>query len=511
MKSDTDNSIASETAERAPFRLCPTALASLIALCFAVIALWIATYNTAERVNIAISDAALASVELFHWSHVQHEDHAGETGMNELMAASRRFSDAHRELSAVFTNDGWPDAPVYAAPAGTLAALLTIGRLPDDLSAIWRGGPNTASIDELMREQLTSCRALCTQPNMSPEDREAHLAMLEQVAVGGLTPRLRALSAAASAWKQRVLFYVRLATLLAGVMMICAILYTRFRVVQPLLAELNFANAGLADRNSQLAAHVAERTRDLERALKNATVAHDARTRFFASINHEMRTPLNGILGVADLLRSTDLTQSQRKLVDTIAQSGKTLVGHIDGVLEYVSLGSGRLVLHTRPISAPLHLAAVLDLRRPEAEDKGLTLCAEGLERDYSPVLVDSERLTQIASNLVGSAIKLTDTGGVTLRYSQESAEGSALVRIEVIDTGNGLSDDVKDRLFTPFERSTVGVPTKGTGLGLAIAKSLVSQMGGALVVDSAPGSGTQISVQLTLPEGDKAMEAEAA
>lgn len=427
------------------------------------------------------------------------------------MDATRRFSETHQTLTELFDRNGWPIEPFYLAPVETLAAMLTIHRLPDEMSAIWRGGAGEQSIGELMLQQLSSCRVLCANPGLSPEDRARELAKLDSIAVDLLTPRLRALQNASSHWKQRVLLSVRLATLLAGMLMVGAVLYTRFRIVAPLLIELDDANASLANKNADLESKIARRTHALSQALKDATVAHEARTRFFAGISHEMRTPLNGVLGVANLLRNTDLTPEQLELVDTIAHSGHKLVGHIDGVLEYVSIGAGRLVLQTRPVSVPAHLAAVLDQLRPEAEDKGLTLHAEGLNCDHVLVQVDADRLSQIASNLVGSAIKLTETGDVMLRYSQKSADGGVLVKIDVIDTGCGLSEDVKDRLFLPFEREDVGVPTESTGLSLAIAKSLVSQMGGALKVHSAPGAGTKISVQLTLPEGDNAVAAEAA
>lgn len=489
-------------------RVCPLALIGFIGICFLAIAVFHAASRNAERMNTLVADAALASAEMYHHSQnsAPQMNHAGATShsANEAMLlVTRDFRETHEKLTAAFSSNGWPDVAVYQAPLGYLAAALQIGRPSAEVSDLWRAPDGKASIDDLMREQLAVCRDLCMTPGLSGEDRAVRLAALNDIAIVTLIPELRKLRSAVSAWKNDLSYYSRAAIFTACLGLIFAILYTRFRVVAPLLSQLDRANMSLAGRNEQLEQMVEERTRDLSCALKDATSAHEARTRFLASVNHEMRTPLNGVLGIAALLGNTDLDDRQQKLVETIKRSGKTLVRLIDDVLDFVSLSTGQMALDLRPIELRELIEDTLGLLRPIAEEKGLRVLAQLPSSGADAVMADPERVAQVVHNLVGNAVKFTDTGHVTLRVQQTLNAGRAMVTIEVIDTGPGISDEKMKRLFVPFERRALGAPTKGTGLGLAITKSLVNQMGGKLDLTTEVGMGTHVTVNISFDLGE--------
>lgn len=480
--------------------MCPLALTGFVGLCFLAIALLNAATQTAERMKALIADASLASAEMYHHSQ-NHNGQSGQVdGMNAMMAASRKFRVAQENLSSIFLRDGRPEAAIYDAPLTHLAVVLRLGRPPVQVESIWGASENGGSIDRLLKQQLSVCRELCMTPGLTPEQREAQLDILNKIAIETLMPRLRELRVAASAWKADLTFYTRLTTALACFGLICAILFTRFRIVAPLLSELDSANEALSGRNEKLEQMVAARTVALSKALEDATSAHETRTRFLASVNHEMRTPLNGVLGVAALLERTDLTEQQRNLTHTIAHSGKTLVRLIDDVLDYVSLSTGQMQLDVRPVNLMDLMTETLKLLRPIAGQKGLDLRFEGSAGLQALVLADAERLAQIVNNLVGNAIKFTAAGHVSVRFKQRVEGDVAHVVVEVVDTGVGISGEKKAQLFVPFERQSFGVPSKGSGLGLAITRKLVSQMGGILEIESEPEMGTQVVVRLPFP-----------
>src|SRR5580658_6229678 len=235
------------------------------------------------------------------------------------------------------------------------------------------------------------------------------------------------------------------------------------------MRALTAANATL---EQEVAAH--RRTEaELRAAKDSAEEADRAKTRFVAMVTHELRTPLNGILGYAQLLRlDGGLTALQDARVAAMMQSGRHLFEMIERVLDFASIESGRMELHPSAISVRDITDGCMASIGPEAAERGLSLrlvCAHDAPRQ---VIADPARLRQVLLNLLGNAVKFTETGGVELRVLATASH--AALRIEVADTGVGIKEEFRDRLFRDFERLDAPASIEGTGLGLAISARFV-------------------------------------
>jgi len=244
---------------------------------------------------------------------------------------------------------------------------------------------------------------------------------------------------------------------------------------------------------------------DLEHMREAAEAASKSKSEFLANMSHEIRTPLTAILGYADLLTDSGLKPSQRKeYVETIRRNGEHLLQLLNDILDLSKIEAGKLTLEQRRCSVMSVIADVLSMMRVSARQRGIRLDAEFPTPlpDSSPI--DEHRLRQILVNIVGNAIKFTSVGGVRVVTSLEPnwREGGAAVRIEVIDTGIGMTPEVVKRLGDPFVQADASTTREfgGTGLGLAITRRILGMMGGELAVDSAVGKGSTFTV--TIPVG---------
>ncbi len=248
---------------------------------------------------------------------------------------------------------------------------------------------------------------------------------------------------------------------------------------------------------------------DLVKAKEAAESANLAKSQFLATMSHEIRTPMNGVLGALDLLRHSELSSAQRRLVRTAASSGVSLMAILNDVLDHSKIEAGRLDLILAPMSPQAIAGSVVALFRANAESKGLAL---GLDVDTGVeewVLGDAQRLKQVLLNLVGNAIKFTERGGVSLRLSaRPAAIGMAAIRFEVHDSGVGMSAEARSGLFQPFHQvdNERNRRRGGTGLGLVISQSIVEAMGGRIEVESEPGAGSCFSFTVTM-ERDQSVE----
>ncbi|MCA9728377.1 MAG: PAS domain S-box protein, partial [Candidatus Eisenbacteria bacterium] len=248
------------------------------------------------------------------------------------------------------------------------------------------------------------------------------------------------------------------------------------------------------------------RSEELARARDLAQAADRAKSEFLATMSHEIRTPLNGVIGMTTLLQDTAMSAEQREHVDAIRSSGEVLMSLINDVLDYAKIEAGRVELEAIDLDPYRIVEESVELLTDAASLKGLALSA--LVRGDVPESItgDPSRMRQILLNLVGNAIKFTEEGEVVAEVSIERAgNGGGLLRFEVRDTGIGMTDEERGRIFRVFSQVDGSTSRRygGTGLGLAISKQLAELMGGTIGVESVPGLGSTFwfTVAVGIPE----------
>ncbi len=246
---------------------------------------------------------------------------------------------------------------------------------------------------------------------------------------------------------------------------------------------------------------VTERKR-YERSLQQA---NRAKSVFLANMSHEIRTPMNAILGFSQLmLRDQELTPRQYQYLGTISRSGEHLLALINDILEMSKIEAGRTTLNLSTFDLPALLKDLEMMFRVRTDEKKLLFSMEMLGDVPHYIVADINKLRQVFINVLGNAVKFTQHGAVVLRVRVDR-EGSAgpTLRVEIEDTGPGISMDDQDKLFRYFEQTKTGQQTgTGTGLGLAISQEFVRLMGGAITVTSQVDKGSVFTIQLPLKEG---------
>jgi two-component system sensor histidine kinase/response regulator len=247
------------------------------------------------------------------------------------------------------------------------------------------------------------------------------------------------------------------------------------------------AEEELRQLNATLEARIQQRTIELERAVR-------AKSQFLANMSHEMRTPLNGVLGILELVRQTELGSTQQRFLETARRSAQTLLSVINEVLDLSKIEAGRVELDHSAFDLRTLVEEATEAFSDLAYGKGLELACF-VPADLATALIgDPARLRQILTNLIGNAIKFTERGEVGVRVQMiEQSISSALISFEVSDTGIGVPAEKRKQIFEPFAQADSSTTRRygGTGLGLTIAKHFCEMMGGTIDVVSEPGVGS--------------------
>lgn len=291
-----------------------------------------------------------------------------------------------------------------------------------------------------------------------------------------------------------------------------------------LVGDLQISKGRLEDHRNALERTVQERTEELEqkneslnkalddvrKAKQAADVANIAKSSFLASMSHEIRTPMNAILGMADILRETELTDDQARYVQVFRSAGEDLLEILDDILDLAKIEAGHLSLERIPFSLGETVSKACKMIEPKARSKELDFSCH-IAADVPPRFIgDPARIRQVLVNLLGNAVKFTESGHVRLTV-EGAKDGVAdpVLQFAVTDTGSGIPVDKLDTIFDAFTQADNSTSRRfgGTGLGLAISRELVRMMGGRIWVDSAHGAGSTFHFTIRLERDAEEMK----
>ena len=276
---------------------------------------------------------------------------------------------------------------------------------------------------------------------------------------------------------------------------------TQLRLRQE-IQERTAAQAALQALTQELEQHIEQRTAQLKLAKEAAEVASRVKSQFLESMSHELRTPLNGILGYAQILqRSQSVTQEDKKGVSIIYQCGTHLLTLINDILELATIDH-KIELYPTPFNFPDFIQSIAESGRVRSQQKGITFVCQPTAPLPEIIEADEQRLRQVLVNLLGNAIKFTDSGKVILnveasepKHQGQDSRSLTQIRFQVEDTGVGMNAEQVEQIFLPFEAGDKRLA--GSGLGLAISQKIVSTMGGTIQVTSQLGVGSVFEFEL--------------
>ena len=243
-----------------------------------------------------------------------------------------------------------------------------------------------------------------------------------------------------------------------------------------------------------LSLYVASLVKKLYDALARAEAANQAKRRFISVVSHEMRTPLNAIIGMSDLLRDTQLNREQADMLQTLRSSSRVMLGLVEDVLDFSKIEAGKVVLEKTDFDLHALVNSTSRILAAQAAAKGVEFVVSIMPEVPPAVRGDAHHLRQVLINLAGNAVKFTERGSVTVHVSAQSeTESSVRLKFSIRDTGIGIPPEAQTSIFESFTQADQSTTRRfgGTGLGTTIAKQLVGLMGGKIGLESAVGLGT--------------------
>ena len=236
---------------------------------------------------------------------------------------------------------------------------------------------------------------------------------------------------------------------------------------------------------------------------EEAMEASRAKSQFLANMSHELRTPMNAVIGFAGVLAEEPLTDTQKQYIDMISSSGSHLLRIIEDILDFARIEAGKICIESEECSIKHILDKVESMMRPAAEEKGLEFGIRTKSGLPENIITDPGRLQQCLINLINNAVKFTEAGYVYLNVASEKRDDRPFIRFSVEDTGIGIPDKVREKIFSAFAQADESHTRKygGTGLGLPITKQLAELLGGEVDLSSRQGKGSVFSIVIPLDD----------